>query len=99
MWPRKKHLTFPPGRPPGPSVRRRVSERRIRNADLLFFSVVHTVEPLKPGLSIDKVQARARVSPEIGNDEVNTSRRAAYDGVERPRPDLGVGRELKDGLQ
>ena len=81
------------------SVRRRLGERRCRNADASVPSVVHAVEPLKPRLSVDKVQARARFFPEITNDEVNMSRRAAYGTIERPRPDLGVGRELKDGLQ
>jgi len=76
-----------------------MSERRSRNADLLFPSVVHAIEPLQPGLSVDKVQALATGIPEIANDEVDLARRTADDGVERPRPDLGVGRELKSGLR
>ena len=97
MWSRKKHINAASRRPP--SVRRRCREGRIRNTDPLVLSVIHTVEPLKPDLSIDKVQALARGSPEITNDEVKTSRRAADDSVEGPRPELSVGRELKVGLQ
>jgi len=93
----KKETPQRPLREP-PSVRRRVSERRSRNADLLVASVVHAVEPLQPGLSADKVQTPARVAPEITNDGVDLARGAADGGVERPRPDLGVGRELKGGL-
>ena len=82
-----------------PSVRRRLGERRSRNADLLELTVVHAVEPLKPGLSVDKVQAGARGGSKITKDEVDLARRAADGAVERPRPDLGVGRELKVGLR
>ena len=57
------------------------------------------VEPLQEGLPVDKVQALATGLPEITNDEVDLARRAADGGVERSRPDLGVGRELKGGLQ
>ena len=96
VWLRKKHLHVPRW---SPSVRRGVSERRCRDADTLILSVIHTVEPLKPALSVDKVKAPARVVPRISNDEVDPARGAAYGAIERPRPDLGIGRELKDGLQ
>ena len=96
VWLRKKHLNVP-SRPPL-LIRRRVSERRCRNTDLSVPSVVHAVEPLKPDLPIDKVQALATGLLVISNDEVNISRHAVYGAIERPRPDLGVGRELKGGL-
>ena len=81
------------------SVRHRVSERRCREADTLVPSVEHAVKPFKPSLSVDKVNALARRVPPIGDDEVNISRRATYGAIERSRPDLGVGRELKGTLR
>ena len=96
VWLRKKHLNVPSQR--HPSVRRRCRKRRCRNTDPLVPSVVHAVEPLKPDLPIDKVQALATGLLVISNDEVNISRHAVYGAIERPRPDLGVGRELKGGL-
>jgi len=61
--------------------------------------VVHGVEPLKPRLAIDELQTRVRKALEAADDEVDVAFIAINRSVQRPRPELRVGRELECGLR
>jgi len=75
-----------------------MGERGIGDTDAVVRSVIDGIKPLEPGLSVDKVQPLARVAPEITDNDVDFARSPADGGVQRARPDLTVGCELKRGL-
>ena len=82
-----------------PSVRGSISERSSSDADTLFVSIIHGVEPLKPCLAVDEIETLARIGRQIADDEVDAANYATNRGVQRPRPELCVGRELEFGLR
>lgn len=60
--------------------------------------IIHTVEPLKPSLPIDKVQNLARVWPKVADNNIDVVGSATNGTVQWLRPDLSIGGELKGGL-
>ena len=82
-----------------PSVRGRISERSLGDADAFVGGIIHTVVSLKPRLAIDEIETLAGTKPKISDDEVNAVGFATNHGVQGPRPELRVRRELELGLQ
>lgn len=70
-----------------------------READTGVGSVEDRIEPLEERVPVDEVQARARVTANVVDDEVDVISAAANRGVQRARPDLSVRRETVGRLQ
>ena len=64
------------------SVGRSVREGRSRESDAGVSRVVDIVEPLEERITVDEVEAFARIRAEIGGDEVDAVRAAANSSVE-----------------
>ena len=75
-----------------------MGERGIGDTNTFVRSVIDAVKSLKPGLSVDEVQSLARVGPKIADNDIDFAGSPTDGGVQRTRPDLSVGCELKGRL-
>lgn len=75
-----------------------MSKSSVCKANSFICGIQHEVKTLQKGLPVDEIKTRPAIATNITHYEINGSCSSADQGVNRTRPELGIGSQFKSSL-